>query len=335
MVGYDELLSEVVDAISNSRAELVSRTNSLAVELFWQVGRSILARQENAGYGGAVVEQLAADLSARFPGQRAWAPRNLWYMRRFASAWSPSEILHSRVQNLSWTHHRTLLEGVDDHQARAWYAETAHKHRWSVRLLAAQIRDQLYERRGQAPSNFEATVPDLRGEELDQLATDPYRLDFLLLDEAASERQVELAIVERISEFLTHLGRGFAYMGRQFRLTVGQTDFFLDLLFYNTHLHAHCVFELKTDGFTPAHAGQLAFYVTAIERQLRTERDNPTIGVLLVPDKDNVVVEYTLASMTSPMTVATYTHNQLPEALKRELPAGAELAKLLGENPRG
>ena len=332
LVSYDELLSEVVEAIADARTALVNRTNGLTIELYWRIGRAILGRQQDAGYGAAVVDRLSADLSSRFPGQRGWSTRNLWYMRNLAVAWEPSEILQTRLQNLSWSHHQVLLDAVPELQRRQWYVDKAIENRWSVRVLSAQIKDELYERTGRAPSNFEATVRDLRGDDLDRLATDPYRLDFLLLDQAATERQVESALVDRISEFLTHLGRGFAYMGRQFRLTVGRTDFYLDLLFYSTHLHAHVVFELKTKDFLPAHAGQLAFYVTAIERQLRTDRDNPTIGVLLVPGKDHVVVEYTLASMTSPMTIATYTHNQLPENLQRELPAGAEIAMLLGED---
>jgi predicted nuclease of restriction endonuclease-like (RecB) superfamily len=332
IVGYDDLLRDVLDTIADAKSELARTTNGLAVDLYWRIGRSILDRQQDAGYGDAVVDRLSTDLTSRFPGQRGWSPRNLWYMRNFALAWERSEILQTRLQNLSWSHHQVLLDSVPESPQRHWYVDTAIKNRWSVRLLTAQIKNQLYERTGTAPSNFDTTVPDLQGDDLNRLATDPYRLDFLQLDEAATERQLEAAVVERISEFLTHLGRGFAYMGRQYRLTVGRTDFFLDLLFYNTHLHAYCVFELKTQNFAPAHAGQLAFYVTAIERQLRTDRDNPTIGVLLVPDKDNVVVEYTLASLTSPMTVATYTHNQLPEDLRRELPGRAEIAQLLAQH---
>jgi predicted nuclease of restriction endonuclease-like (RecB) superfamily len=250
-------------------------------------------------------------------------------MRAFALAWPEQEILQARLQNLSWTHHQVLLDALDDIAERSWYVDQAITNNWSSRVLLAQVRSGLHERIGVAPSNFERTVPELAGDALDQLATDPYRLDFVQLDSAANERAMEQALVERITEFLTHLGRGFAYLGRQWKLTVGDTDFFLDLAFYNVHLHAYAIFELKSTVFTPAHAGQLAFYVTAIERQVRRTGDNPTIGVLLVPDKDNIVVEYALASTSVPMTVATYTHHQLPAEIRAELPAANELALLL------
>ncbi len=158
------------------------------------------------------------------------------------------------------------------------------------------------------------------GRHLQRLATDPYRLDFLRLDPASTERQTETALVDRISEFLMHLGLGFAYLGRRFRLTVGDSDFFLDLLFCNTHLHAYVVFELKTQPFVAAHAGHLAFYVTAIEREIRTERDNPTIGVLLDPDKDQIVVEHTLASRRSARS-ARRPHDGAPRSSPTMTPA--------------
>ncbi len=330
---YAVVLDEIFGEIHRAQLDAVRRSNALVIDLYARIGRVIVARQHDEGYGSQLINRLAVDLAGRYRGQRGWSPRNLRYMRAFALAWPDDQMVQARLHQLSWTHHQVLLDRLDTPTERTWYVDQAITNHWSSRVLEAQIRSQLHQRHGLAPSNFATTIPELAGDALDQLATDPYRLDFLALDLAVTERGFEQAVVERITEFLTHLGRGFAYLGRQWRLTVGDSDFFLDLAFYNVHLHAYVIFELKTREFAPAHAGQLAFYVTAIERQVRRAGDNPTIGVLLVPDKDQVVVEYTLASLNAPLAVATYTYGDLPDDVRHELPAAADLAPLLRPGP--
>lgn len=325
---YGALLDEVATAIVAAQAEAVRRTNALTIGLYWRVGKLILERQRDERYGSRLIDRLSLDLTARFGRAGTWTPRNLWYMRSFAAAWT-DEILLARLQNLSWTHHITLLNQVDDAALRRWYVEQAILHRWSSRMLGVRIAAKHHEAVGRAPTNFPATLPDVEGELLAELATDPRRLDFLTLGDAAGERDLETALVDRITEFLTHLGRGFTYAGRQYRLTVGDTDFFLDLLFFNTELNCYVVFELKVRAFTPGDAGQLAFYVTAIERQLRRTHHGPTIGVLLVPGKDDIVVEYALASVARPMAVASFTVQELPADVREVMPAPAELADVL------
>jgi predicted nuclease of restriction endonuclease-like (RecB) superfamily len=254
-------------------------------------------------------------------------------LRAFAAAWPEPEILQTLLQNLGWGQNQILLDRLDRRADREWYARRALSDGWTHAMLNDRVAAQLHLCEGNAPSNFAVAVPEFDGEgALDRLATDPYRLDFVTLDRDASERDLETALVERVSEFLTHLGRGFAYMGRQHRITVGNTDFHLDLLFYNVELHCSVVFELKTTTFAPAHTGQLAFYVTAIERQLRRHGDGPTIGVLLVADKDSVVVDYALAGTAAPITVASYTYQQLPDVVRARLPSRQEFGALLEEN---
>jgi predicted nuclease of restriction endonuclease-like (RecB) superfamily len=273
--GYDDVLTEVLAEIRRAETEAIRRSNALVVELYSRIGRVILARQRDESYGSRLIDRLALDLASRFGGQRGWSARNLRYMRSFARAWPDDEILQARLQNLTWTHHQILVDRLDDRDDRLWYAEQAVSNNWSTRVLQAQIHGQLHQRIGTAPSNFAVTMPELDSEALDQLATDPYRLDFLLVDPRAREQAIELAMVDRITEFLTHLGRGFAYLGRQWR------------------------------------------------------GDGSTIGVLLVPDKDDVVVEYTLAATNMPMTVARYTYPQLPADIRSELPQASELAAIL------
>jgi predicted nuclease of restriction endonuclease-like (RecB) superfamily len=211
--GYDDILSEVLVEIRRAETEAVRRSNALIVELYSRVGRVIVARQRDESYGSQLINRLAVDLASRYGGQRGWSARNLRYMRAFALAWPTDEILQPRLQNLSWTHHQILIERLDDRKDRLWYAEQAVSNNWSKRVLQAQIHGQLHQRIGTAPSNFASTMPELDSEALDQLATDPYRLDFLLLDPRAREHAIELAMVDRITEFLTHLGRGFATSG--------------------------------------------------------------------------------------------------------------------------
>jgi predicted nuclease of restriction endonuclease-like (RecB) superfamily len=333
---YDDLLGDVLGAVKRAHALLVARSNATVIELYWHIGQAILDRQIEQRYGTATINRLSADLKARYPNQRGFSPRNLWYMRAFAAAWPDQDILQQLLQNLGWGQNTILLDRIPDPDTRRWYAERAIADGWTQAILNDRITAQLHLREGAAPSNFAIAVPDIDGDRvLDRLATDPYRLDFVTLDRDASERDLETALVERVTEFLTHLGRGFAYMGRQHRITVGDTDFHLDLLFYNVELHAYVVFELKTTTFTPAQSGQLAFYVTAIERQLRRDGDGPTIGVLLVAGKDRTVVEYALAAASAPLAVASYSYRELPAALRTRLPDDDELesALLVRRNP--
>ena len=331
---YRALLADVVKAIEDTQVEAVRRTNALVIDLYARVGQLILDRQRDERYGSQLVERLSTDLSSRFAGAGNWSTRNLWYMRSFALAWPPEQILRTRPQNLSWSHHLVLLDKIDDQELRRWYVEQALTNRWSSRTLDLQIASRLHERTGRAPSNFDTSLPDVSGDLLRELTVDPHRLDFLAIDGEVGERDLEAALVHRITEFLTHLGRGYTYAGRQYRLTVGDTDFFLDLLFFNVELSCYVVFELKSRRFTPADAGQLGFYIVAIERELRRPHHGPTIGVLLVAGKDNVVVEYSLASMAAPMSVAEYTTAKaLPANVRAMLPAPAEFASALQDLP--
>lgn len=325
---YASLLTDIVGEVHKADNDLVRSSNATLINLYWRIGKLIVERRAIEGYGANVVRRLSADLAVAVPGQRGFAPRSLQYMRAFAVAWPDFEKVRQLSHFLAWGHIQTLLNRLDEPAEREWYARRSIEDGWSRGVLIDRINAQLHLREGAAPSNFPSTITDVPTTDpaLQALATDPYRLDFVTLGKGASERQFEQALVERITDFLQHLGRGFAYMGRQHRLTVGDSDFFLDLLFYNTHLHAYVVFELKVQPFAPEHVGKLNFYVTAIERELRRAGDQPTIGVLLVPAKDEIVVEYSLASVTKPMTVASYSYRELPEAIQRELPAAAEIA---------
>lgn len=333
---YDELVEAVVDAISSAQREAAGQANAALVNLYWRIGTIIVARQQDEGYGTRVIERLSVDLRSRYPGQRGFSQRNLRYMRAFALAWPDDKKVQNLLQNLGWGQIQLLLDKLDEASTREWYAERAITDGWTHGVLSDRINAVLHEREGMAPSNFGALPTAAEDRHiLDRLATDPYHLDFLSLTPGASEHQLESALVQRVTNFLTQLGTGFAYMGRQHRITVGDTDFHLDLLFYNTRLHCHVVFELKARPFEPADAGQLGFYVTAIDRQLKRDGDNPTIGILLVTDRDDLVVEYALADSNNPMAVARYTFNELPEEVQAGLPTAEELTNAVNPPASG
>jgi predicted nuclease of restriction endonuclease-like (RecB) superfamily len=289
----------------------------------------ILDRQAVESYGTRIIDRLAVDLRSTYPGQRGLSRRNLHYMRAFAAAWPDPEVVQRVVAQLPWRSVIALLDRTDEPDERAFYAERAAAEGWTQPVLLDRIAGNLYRREGAAPSNFASATSRTEELQLRPLAADPYLLDFLQLAPGASERALKDALVGRVTEFLRHLPLGFAYLGRQYRLTVGDDDFYIDLLFYSTRLHRYVVFELKVGHFNPAHVGQLNFYVTAVERQLRTERDDPTVGILLVTEKDDTVVEYALASIDNPLAVASYRYSELPDELRQQLPTATDLTAAL------
>jgi len=284
--------------------------------LYWQIGRDILARQDREGWGAKVIERLAQDLRSAFPDMKGFSPRNLKYMRAFAEAWPEAEFVQQAAARLPWFHLCTLIDKLKTREERDWYLAKAVQNNWSRNILVMQIETGLRARSGQAVTNFAASLPASQSDLARESLKDPYRLDFLGLGEEAQERAIEEAIVGHITRFLLELGAGFAFVGRQVHIEVGGEDFFIDLLFYHLKLRCYVVVELKAGAFKPEHAGQLGFYLTAVDTQMKTEQDNPSIGLLLCKSKNKVVAEYTLRDSNKPIGVAEY---QLVEALPAEL----------------
>ena len=323
--GYPELLAELKARIQAAQARAALAVNRELVLLYWQIGRAILARQAQYGWGGQVIPRLARDLRQAFPGAQGWSARNLHYMRAFADAYPDEAIVQALPAQIPWYHNQVLLDRVKDPTAREWYAHQTLQQGWSGRDLIAQIERGIYARQGQAPTNFPQQLPAPQSELAQQLLKDPYTFDFLMLSERAQERDLEQALLVHMQDFLLELGRGFAFMGRQWPIVVGGQTFYLDLLFYHAVLHCYVVIDLKVSEFEPAFAGQMNFYLTAVDRQLRGPGDQPSIGLILCKNKNQVVVEYALQDMHKPMGVAVYHTDRLPEPLQRNLPTIAEL----------
>lgn len=329
--GYAEWLVDLKTRIHTAQQRAALAVNRELVGLYWQIGRDILARQSNEGWGAKVIERLAHDLRTAFPDMKGFSPRNLKYMRAFAQAWPDAEFVQGVLAQLPWYHQLALLDKLHTPEDRRWYAQQAMAHNWSRNVLVMQIEVNARARAGQAVTNFAVSLPKPQSDLARETLKDPYRFDFLGLTNEAQERAVEHALVKHVTEFLLELGAGFAFVGRQVLLDVGGDEFFIDLLFYHLKLRCYVVIELKSGKFKPEHLGQLGFYLTAVDAQVKAEQDGPTIGLLLCKSKNKVVAEYALRDSTRPMGVAEYQLiESLPATLQTSLPSIEQLELELG-----
>jgi len=328
--GYTDWLADLKGRIHTAQQRATLAVNRELVLLYWQIGRDILARQAEQGWGAKVIERLAHDLRAAFPEMKGFSPRNLKYMRAFAEAWPDAEFVQEVLAQLPWYHQLALLDKLDSPESRRWYAAKAIEHNWSRNILVMQIETRLLERSGKAVTNFAACLPKPQSDLARESVKDPYRFDFLGLTDEAQEREIENALVKHVTEFLLELGAGFAFVGRQVLLDVGGDEFFIDLLFYHLKLRCYVVIELKGGKFKPEHLGQLGFYLTTVDRQVKNEHDNPTIGLLLCKSKNKVVAEYALGDKTQPMGIAEYKLlESLPAELQTSLPSIEQIEREL------
>lgn len=332
--GYTDWLLDLKTRIHSAQQRAALAVNRELVLLYWQIGRDILERQSREGWGAKVIERLAQDLRTAFPDMKGFSPRNLKYMRSFAQAWPEAEFVQVVLAQLPWYHQLALLDKLADTEARRWYAAQAIEHNWSRNILVMQIETNARARSGQAVTNFAQRLPAPLSDLACESLKDPYRFDFLGLHDDAQERAVEQALVQHVTQFLLELGAGFAFVGRQVLLNVGGDEFFIDLLFYHLKLRCYVVIELKGGKFKPEHLGQLGFYLTAVDRQVKSEHDNPTIGLLLCKSKNKVVAEYALGDKSQPMGIAEYKLQEaLPAELQTSLPSIEQIEQELGRFP--
>ena len=327
---YAPWLCELKSRIHTAQQRASLAVNRELVLLYWQIGRDIALRQSEQGWGAKVIDRLSADLRAAFPEMKGFSRANLMYMRAFAQAWSEVDIVQQAVGQLPWGHNLVLLTRLKDQPQRLAYAQSAIQHGWSRNMLDIHIETRLLERTGTAVTNFDATLPKQQSDLARESLKDPYRLDFLGLGKEADERAIENGLVRHVTEFLLELGAGFAFVGRQVLLDVGGDEFFIDLLFYHLKLRCYVVIELKGGKFKPEHLGQLGFYLTAVDRQMKHAQDNPTIGLLLCRSKNKVVAEYALGDKNQPMGIAEYKLlESLPAELQTSLPSIEQIEREL------
>ncbi|MEI6390445.1 MAG: PDDEXK nuclease domain-containing protein [Verrucomicrobiota bacterium] len=347
---YGRLLAAIKVRVQAAQVRAGLAANRELLALYWDIGRMILDRQQAEGWGAKVIDRLSRDLQNEFPGQQGFSPRNLKYMRAFAEAWPETAIVqaplaqsaqpvavivHQPGAQLPWKHHCLLLDKLDTAADRLWYAAKAVEHGWSRNVLALQIDSALHLRQGKAVSNFQNTLPPPQSDLAQQITKDPYLFDFLNLRDEANERAVEAGLLAHVEKFLLELGVGFALVGRQIHMEVGDQDFYLDLLFYHLKLRCFVVVDLKAREFTPEAAGKMNFYLSSVDDRFRQPEDQPSIGLILCRAKNRIIAEYALRDMNKPIGVSGYVTRlveTLPQPLREAIPSVREIERGLARD---
>ena len=329
---YMQFIEKIKEQIRTQRISVVMKANSSMICLYWTIGKAILEKQEEEGWGARVIDRMAKDLKEAFPDMSGFSPRNIKYMRKFALCWPDYEIVQRVVAQIPWRTNITLLDKLKEQEERIWYAEKTIENGWSKTILELQIQSRLMERTGKTVNNFPAALPPIDSDMANQIFKDPYLFDFLGTDMPRREVEIERKLTEHIQNFLLELGQGFAFVGRQVHLEVGGQDFYIDLLFYHLKLRCYVVIELKACDFEPGFVSQLNMYQNVVNDILKHPDDKPAIGLLLVKGKNKTVVEYSLAGYQNPIGVADWKNQiarALPEELRSSLPTVEEIEREL------
>ncbi len=332
-LAYGAFFEGLKKRVESSRSQAALKVNRELILLYHHIGFQILTSQVEHGWGAKVIDQLSRDFKVAFPEMKGFSPQNLKYMKRFAQEYGADEIGQQAVDQLPWGHNVALMYGVSDKQERAFYIKKVIEHGWSRNILSIQIETNLYKREGKAVSNFKHQLQEPHSELASVTLRNPYFFDFLSLGKNAHEREVEKGLIEHIEKFLLALGEGFAFVGRQYHLYVGEQDFYIDLLFYHLKLRSFIVIDLKSGKFKPEYAGKMNFYLSAVDDLLRYPGDNPSIGLILCRSKVGVLAEYALRDINKPIGLAEYRlTDALPKEIKTNLPSIAELEQVLSQD---
>ena len=358
---YKLWISELKLKIKESQIKAALSVNSQLILLYWDLGWQIVEKQEKVKWGSGFINQLSKDLKTEFPDIGGFSAYNLRYCRSFYLFYSKSSIWEQAVPKLEeiksnankiweqavpkleeigkiqfdsllripWGHHMLILKKGKDVDQAIFYITKTIENNWSRSVLEYQIETNLFKRQGKAINNFKNSLPEIQSDLANEILKDPYNFEFITLSERVKEKDLEQKLIEHISQFLLELGKGFAYMGRQFQLKVGTKDYRTDLLFYHTKLKCYIIIELKVKEFEPEYIGKLNFYITAINELIKDESDQPTIGILLCKNKDDFEVEFALKDINKPIGVSEYRYKELPEIIQKNLPTLEDLTEEL------
>ena len=324
---YLSIIETIKSEIESARFRATISVNSELTMLYYNIGSII---NENKSWGNKFIENLAKDIKLEYPNSKGYSVRNLKYMAKFAAEYTDKGFVQTLSAQIPWSHNCLIMDKVKTQEKRKWYIEKTIENGWSHSVLTHQIESGLYERQAIAEkiSNFENRLPATQSELAIQTMKDPYIFDFIPFKEDMLEKDIEQALVKDITALLLELGTGFAFLGNQYHLNVGGDDFYIDLLFYNLNLRSYVVIELKTGDFKPEYAGQLNFYLSAVDGILKKDTDNPSIGLLLCKSKNDLVAEYSLRDMSKPIGISEYKiTSSLPEEYEKQLPAVEDIQK--------
>ncbi|MBF0301321.1 MAG: DUF1016 family protein [Oligoflexia bacterium] len=330
---YSKLLGVLKTQISKAKIKAAVAVNKGLILLYWQIGNHILKSQISEGWGAGVIDRLSKDLRSEFPEMNGFSSRNLKYMRKFAQNYSDYKFVQEVLAQLTWYHNITLLEKIKSTDERSWYIKKSIENGWSRSVLVHQIESKLYRRQGKAVNNFSKRLPKPQSDLANNILKDPYNFDFLSLSEKALERDLEQGLIDHIQKFLIELGVGFAFVGRQFHLDIGDEDFYIDLLFYHLKLRCFIVIDLKMVDFKPEFAGKMNFYLSIVDEKLKHHTDQPSIGLILCKKNNKIIAEYALRDIKKPMGIASYEIKlieSLPKKLQGQLPTIEEIEKEMG-----
>jgi len=330
---YYRWIGKIKAKIHSTRTKIALSVNSELLRLYWDIGKEIVEKQSKSGWGSKIIEKMSVDLKHEFPEIKGFSKRNIYAMRQWYLLYSQRyEILPQVVAQIPWGQNRLIISKTKDVDEALFYAQETLKNSWSRDVLEIQIEDNLYQRKGKAITNFDNTLPTNQSDIAKNILKDPYNFDFLGLENDALEKAIEDELTKHITQFLLELGKGFAYVGNQYKIEVSETDYFIDLLFYHLDLQCFVVIELKAGKFKPEYAGKLNFYLSAVDSQLKKETDNPSIGILLCRKKDKIEVEYALRDINKPMGISEYRLTEaIPDNLKTKLPSVEEIENKLIE----
>lgn len=331
---YKKWVRELKNKILSKQIKAAISVNTELLNLYWEIGKSISEKLGGSEWGSSVVQNLSDDLKKEFPNQKGFSRSNLFYMRKWYEFYATESHNFEKVQQvvgqIPWGHHLAILTKVKSHDEAIFYCQKTIENNWSRAVLINQIDSGLINRLGKATTNFTKTLIQPQSELAQETLKDPYKLDFIDLGEKILERDIEQQLVKHITSFLLELGSGFSFVGQQVQLKIDNQDFYIDLLFYHIKLKCYVVIELKTIQFKAEFAGKMNLYLSAVDDQLRTEGDNPTIGLLLCKTKSEIIAEYALRGTTQPIGIAEYDLKKvIPEELKPNLPTIEKIEKEL------
>ncbi len=346
---FRQWLADLKIRIRQSQIKAMIKVNDEMLRLYWDLGHDIVIRQMDAVWGSGFYKNLSKELKDEFPDMKGFSVTNLKYCKYFYQFYSQDKqvcqqlvgVIHPQVEDefnnplflIPWGHHKCIIDKCKSVQEALFYVQKTIKNGWSRAMLLNFIDVALYESQGKAINNFDRLLPEVQSDLAKETLKDPYKFDFIVLTENYKEKELEDALVANITKFLLELGRGFAYVGRQYPIQVGSRERNIDLLFYHLELRCYVVIELKVKGFEPEYTGKLGYYIAAVNNQLKKDVDNPTIGLLIVKEKDNIEARYSLESSSQPIGISEYKLSKLiPENFKSSLPSIEEIERKLNKN---
>lgn len=361
---YKNWITSLKDKIRSAQLKAAIAVNVEMIMLYWDIGKSIVEKQKEYNWGTNAIEQIAKDLKLELPEVSGFSQSNLYVMRRFYLFYKDSKLVHQASGQLQdndfqsniilqqaavnlndklvqqpvglitqqnilckipWWHHQVILTKCKNEVEATFYIQQTIQNNWSRNVLQIQIESKLIDRQGKAPNNFELTLPKPQSDLAIETLKDPYKFDFLTLEANVQELELEKQLTENITHFLLELGKGFAFVGRQYPLQIGNKERKIDLLFYHLKMHCYVVIDLKMGEFEPEFAGKMNFYLSAVDDLLKTDIDQPSIGIILCKSKDSLDVEYALRDINKPLGISEFTFNELPESIQKNMPTVEEL----------